>query len=48
LRTGKGINKVAHEVGVGTGTVHRIAKEMRRPFEAAAQGGIAEADSGDD
>ena len=36
LRTGKGINKVAHEVGVGTGTVHRIAKEMRRPFEAAA------------
>ena len=26
----------AHEVGVGTGTVHRIAKEMRRPFEAAA------------
>jgi len=37
LRVGKGINKVAREVGVGTGTVHRIAQEMsRRPFDAAA------------
>ena len=36
LRAGKGINKVAREVRVGIGTVHRIAKEMRRPFDAAA------------
>jgi DNA invertase Pin-like site-specific DNA recombinase len=36
LRAGKGINKVAREVGVGTGTVQRIAQEMPRPFEAVA------------
>jgi DNA invertase Pin-like site-specific DNA recombinase len=36
LRAGKGINKVAREIGVGTGTVHRIAQEMGRPFEVAA------------
>ena len=36
LRAGKGIIKVAREVGVGTGTVQRIAQEMHRPFIAAA------------
>jgi Resolvase, N terminal domain len=36
LRAGKGILKVAREVGVGTGTVHRIAREMPHPFDAAA------------
>jgi DNA invertase Pin-like site-specific DNA recombinase len=36
LRAGKGILKVAREVGVGTGTVQRIAQEMPRPFEVAA------------
>jgi hypothetical protein len=36
LRAGKGINKVAREVGVGTGTVQRIAQEMPRPFVAVA------------
>jgi DNA invertase Pin-like site-specific DNA recombinase len=36
LRTGDGILKVAREIGVGTGTVHRIAREMGGPFDAAA------------
>jgi DNA invertase Pin-like site-specific DNA recombinase len=36
LRAGKGINKVAREVGVGTGTVQRIAQETHRPFIATA------------
>ena len=36
LRAGKGINKVAREVGVGTGTVQRIAREIGSPFDAAA------------
>jgi hypothetical protein len=36
LRAGKCILKVAHEVGVGHGTVERIAREMSRPFDAAA------------
>jgi DNA invertase Pin-like site-specific DNA recombinase len=40
LRAGKGILKVARECGVGTGTVQRIAREMRgktsRPFDAAS------------
>jgi DNA invertase Pin-like site-specific DNA recombinase len=36
LRAGKGILKVAREVGVGTGTVQRIAREMGGPFDAAA------------
>jgi DNA invertase Pin-like site-specific DNA recombinase len=36
LRGGKGILKVAQEIGVGTGTVHRIKREMERPFGAAA------------
>jgi DNA invertase Pin-like site-specific DNA recombinase len=39
LRAGKGILKVARECGVGTGTVQRIAREMRgetnRPFDGA-------------
>lgn len=35
LRTGDGILKVARELGVGTGTVQRIAREVR-PFEVAA------------
>jgi DNA invertase Pin-like site-specific DNA recombinase len=35
LRAGKGILKVAREIGVGHGTVERIAREMDRPFEAA-------------
>jgi DNA invertase Pin-like site-specific DNA recombinase len=26
---GKGIIKIAHEIGVGVGTVHRIAREVR-------------------
>ncbi len=35
LRAGKGILKVAAECGVGSGTVQRIAREMRgeRPFD---------------
>jgi DNA invertase Pin-like site-specific DNA recombinase len=36
LRAGKGINKVAREMGVGTGTVHRLAREMHRPFAPVA------------
>ena len=40
LRAGKGILKVARECGVGTGTVQRIAQEMRgesrRPFDGAS------------
>jgi DNA invertase Pin-like site-specific DNA recombinase len=36
LRGGKGMLKVARECGVGTGTVQRIAQEMKRPFEVAA------------
>jgi DNA invertase Pin-like site-specific DNA recombinase len=36
LRAGNGIIKVAREVGVGTGTVQRIAREMGGPFDAAA------------
>ena len=35
LRRGKGILATAKELGVGTGTVHRIARAMR-PFESAA------------
>ena len=34
LRAGKGILAVARECKVGTGTVHRIAKEIGRPFDA--------------
>jgi hypothetical protein len=36
LRTGKGILKVARELGVGTGTVQRIKEEMTGPFADAA------------
>jgi DNA invertase Pin-like site-specific DNA recombinase len=36
LRTGKGILKVARELGVGTGTVQRIKDEMSGPFDTAA------------
>jgi DNA invertase Pin-like site-specific DNA recombinase len=36
LRTGKGIIKVAREVGVGTGTVRRVRDEMKSTFDAAA------------
>ena len=36
LRAGKGILKVARELGVGTGTVQRIKAEMDGPFDAAA------------
>jgi DNA invertase Pin-like site-specific DNA recombinase len=35
LRTGKGILKVARELGLGTSTVQRIAREMG-PFDVAA------------
>ncbi|MFY9841236.1 MAG: hypothetical protein WAK55_33150, partial [Xanthobacteraceae bacterium] len=36
LQAGNGILKVAREIGVGTGTVHRIAQEIGGPFDAAA------------
>ena len=36
LGAGKGILKVAREVGVGTGTVQRIKEEMTGPFDVAA------------
>ena len=36
LRAGKGILKVAREIGVGTGTVQRIKAEMDGPFVVAA------------
>ena len=36
LRAGKGILKVARELGVGTGTVQRIKAEMDGPFVEAA------------
>ena len=36
LRTGKGILKVARELGVGSGTVQRIRQEMKDPFVDAA------------
>jgi DNA invertase Pin-like site-specific DNA recombinase len=36
LRGGKGILKVAHELGVGTGTVQRVRQEMTGPFADAA------------
>jgi len=35
LRAGKGILATAKELGVGTGTVHRIARAIR-PFASAA------------
>jgi len=36
LRANKGILKVAREVGVGTGTVQRIKREMEGPFATVA------------
>jgi DNA invertase Pin-like site-specific DNA recombinase len=36
LRANKGILKVAREIGVGTGTVQRIKREMEGPFDIAA------------
>ena len=36
LRSGKGILKVAREIGVGTGTVQRVKQEMTGPFVVAA------------
>jgi len=36
LRANTGILKVAREVGVGVGMVHRIAREMGGPFADAA------------
>ena len=36
LRGGKGMRKIARELGVGTGTVQRIRLEMERPFVGAA------------
>src|SRR5690242_12064532 len=36
LRAGKGILKVARELGVGTGTVQRVKDEMPGPFDASA------------
>jgi DNA invertase Pin-like site-specific DNA recombinase len=36
LRAGKGILKVAREVGVGSGTVQRVRQEMTGPFADAA------------
>src|SRR4029077_16717173 len=36
LRAGKGMLAVARECKVGTGTVQRIAREIRRPFDGAS------------
>jgi hypothetical protein len=36
-RAGKGILAVARECKVGTGTVHRIAREIGRPFDGASE-----------
>ena len=36
LRTGKGILKVARELGVGSGTVQRVKQEMKGPFDGIA------------
>jgi DNA invertase Pin-like site-specific DNA recombinase len=36
LRGGKGMRKIARELGVGTGTVQRIRQEMESPFVVAA------------
>jgi len=36
LRGGKGIRKIARECGVGTGTVQRVQREMKGPFDGVA------------
>jgi hypothetical protein len=33
LRTGKGMLAIARDVGVGSGTIQRIAKEIGHPFD---------------
>ena len=38
LRAGKGMLAIARECKVGTGTVQRIAREIRRPFDRASVG----------
>jgi hypothetical protein len=35
LRAGKGMLAIARECKVGTGTVQRVAPEIRRPFDGA-------------
>ena len=36
LRGGKGMRKIARELGVGTGTVQRVQQEMEVPFDGVA------------
>ena len=36
LRGGKGMRKIARELGVGTGTVQRVRQEMEGPFAVVA------------
>jgi hypothetical protein len=36
LNAGKGIRKVAALVGVGSGTIHRVKREMPEQFQLAA------------
>ena len=36
LRSGKGMRKIARELGVGTGTVQRVRQEMEGPFAVVA------------
>jgi DNA invertase Pin-like site-specific DNA recombinase len=37
LQAGKGMLAVARDVGVGSGTVQRVSREMRRPFEGVGE-----------
>jgi DNA invertase Pin-like site-specific DNA recombinase len=37
LRAGKGMLAVAKDVGVGSGTVQRVAREMKRPFDRVGE-----------
>ena len=36
LKLGKGMRKIARELGVGTGTVQRVKQEMEGPFVSVA------------
>jgi hypothetical protein len=36
LRSGKGVRKIARELGVGTGTVPRVQQETKGPFDGVA------------
>jgi DNA invertase Pin-like site-specific DNA recombinase len=36
LRGGKGMRKIARELGVGTGTVQRVNEAMQGPFDGVA------------